>query len=147
MLADCPVDDDSADRFGYRDIADGLARLIEGEETATPVTIAVSAPWGAGKTSLMRLAENRVVRQRNNVARHATRCRDPQIRLWHPLPTSMLSPPERTRRKVWLGVALVFAVAIYFLAHGLIGPSLTDMEKVQAALGATLPAGSRLAGA
>jgi hypothetical protein len=39
-----------------------------------------------------------------DVARHATRCRDPLIRLWHPLPTSMLSPQERTRRKVWLGV-------------------------------------------
>lgn len=63
-LADAPVDNDAADRFGYGDIADGLARLIDGEETATPLTIAVSAPWGAGKTSLLRLVENRVVRQR-----------------------------------------------------------------------------------
>jgi hypothetical protein len=39
-----------------------------------------------------------------DVARHANRCWDPLIRLWHPLPTSMLSPQERTRRKVWLGV-------------------------------------------
>src|SRR5437899_3439310 len=106
MLADAPVDDDLTDRFGYGDIADGLARLIEGEETATPLTIAVSAPWGAGKTSLLRLAEKRIVQQRINrgqaptivvwfnawmhdaapcisaalaadVARHATRCRDP----------------------------------------------------------------------
>jgi KAP family P-loop domain len=168
MLADAPVDDDLTDRFGYRDIADGLARLIEGEETATPLTIAVSAPWGAGKTSLLRLVENRVVRQRikrgeaptivvwfnawmhdaapsisaalaADVARHATHCRDPLVRLWHPLPTSMLSPQERTRRRVWLaGVALVIAVAIYFLAHGLIGPSLTQVAKVQAALGASV---------
>jgi KAP family P-loop domain len=168
MLADAPVDDDLTDRFGYRDIADGLARLIEGEETATPLTIAVSAPWGAGKTSLLNLVENRVVRQRKergeapavvvwfnawmhdaapslsaalaaDVARHATRCRDPLIRLWHPLPTSMLSPQERTRRKVWLaGVALVIAVGVYFLAHGLIGPSLTEVTKVQAALGASV---------
>jgi KAP family P-loop domain len=168
MLADAPVDDDLTDRFGYRDIADGLARLIEGEETATPLTIAVSAPWGAGKTSLLNLVENRVVRQRKergeaptivvwfnawmhdaapslsaalaaDVARHATRCRDPLIRLWHPLPTSMLSPQERTWRKMWLaGVALVIAVGVYFLAHGLIGPSLTEVAKVQAALGASV---------
>jgi KAP family P-loop domain len=168
MLADAPVDDDLTDRFGYRDIADGLAQLIEGEGTATPLTIAVSAPWGAGKTSLLKLVENRVVRRRNqrgeaptivvwfnawmhdaapslsaalaaDVARHATRCRDPLIRLWHPLPTSMLSPQERTRRKVWLGVvAFGIAVAIYFLAHGLIGPSVTEVAKVQAALGASV---------
>jgi GNAT superfamily N-acetyltransferase len=166
MLADAPVDDDLSDRFGYRDIAAGLAQLIESEETATPLTIAVSAPWGAGKTSLLKLVENRVVRQRNkrgeaptimvwfnawmhdaapslsaalaaDVARHATRRRDPLIRLWHPLPTPMLSPQERTRRKVWLaGVALLIAVGIYFLAHGLIGPSLTEVAKVRAALGA-----------
>lgn len=168
MLADAPVDDDLTDRFGYRDIADGLAQLIESEGTATPLTIAVSAPWGAGKTSLLKLVENRVVRRRNqrgeaptivvwfnawmhdaapslsaalaaDVARHATRCRDPLIRLWHPLPTSMLSPQERTRRKVWLGVvAFGIAVAIYFVAHGLIGPSVTEVAKVQAALGASV---------
>ena len=168
MLADAPVDDDLTDRFGYGDLADGLAQLIEGEATATPLTIAVSAPWGAGKTSLMKLVENRIVRQRvqrgeapaivvwfnawmhdaapslsaalaADVARHATRCRDPLTRLWHPLPTSMLSPQERTRRKAWLGaVALVLAVGIYFLAHRLIGPSLTAAARVQAALGASV---------
>jgi KAP family P-loop domain len=68
-LADAPVDSDAADRFGYADIADGLARLIEGEQTATPLTIAISAPWGAGKTSLMRLVADRVVRQRAAIHR------------------------------------------------------------------------------
>ena len=166
MLADAPVDDDLTDRLGYRDIADGLAQLIEGEGIATPLTIAVSAPWGAGKTSLLKLVENRVVRQRSrrggaptivvwfnawmhdaapslgaalaaDVARHATRCRDPLVRLWHPLPTSMLSPQEQNRRKAWLaGLALVIAVAIYFLAHRLIGPSLSQVAKVRTALGA-----------
>ena len=75
-LADAPVDDDAADRFGYADIADGLARLIEGKETATPLTIALSAPWGAGKTSLLRLVESRVVRQR------AARGEAPTIVVW-----------------------------------------------------------------
>jgi KAP-like P-loop domain-containing protein len=166
-LADAPVDDDAADRFGYRDIADGLARLIDGGETATPLTIAVSAPWGAGKTSLLRLVESRVVRQpvaqheapaivvwfnawmhdaapnlsaalAADIARHATRCRDPWTRLWYPLPSSMLSPQERARRRFWLGVvALGVAVAIYPLVSFLVGPSHSDINEVRAAFGAS----------
>ena len=165
-LADAPVDDDAADRFGYGDIADGLARLIEGEGTATPLTIAISAPWGAGKTSLLRLVENRVVRSRAaqneapaivvwfnawmhdaapnlsaalaaDIARHATRCRARWVRLWHPLPSSMLSPQERARRRFWLGaVALISSVAVYPLVSRLIGPSHADITKVRAASGA-----------
>ena len=161
------MDDDAADRFGYGDIADGLARLIDGEETATPVTIALSAPWGAGKTSLLRLVENRVVRQRADrheapaivvwfnawmhdvapnlsaalaadIARHATRCRDPWTRLWHPLPSSMLSPQERARRRFWLGaVAVGVVAAIYPLVSFLVGPSHSDITKIRAAFGAS----------
>ena len=166
-LADAPVDDDAADRFGYADIADGLARLIEGKETATPLTIALSAPWGAGKTSLLRLVESRVVRQRAargeaptivvwfnawmhdaapnlsaalaaDIARNATRCRSWWMRLWHPLPSSMLSPKERARRRFWLGVAaLISSIAIYPLVSFLIGPSHGDVAKVRAAFGAS----------
>jgi len=166
-LADAPVDDDAADRFSYGDIADGLARLIDGDDTATPLTIAVSAPWGAGKTSLLRLVESRVVRQRAarheapaivvwfnawmhdaapnlsaalaaDIARHATRCRDPWIRLWHPLPSSMLSPQERARRRFWLGVvAVAVAILIYPLVSALVGPSHGDITKVRAAFGAS----------
>ena len=166
-LADAPVDDDAADRFGYADIADGLARLIEGKGTATPLTIALSAPWGAGKTSLLRLVESRVVRQRAargeaptivvwfnawmhdaapnlsaalaaDIARNATRCRKRWMRLWHPLPSSMLSPKERARRRFWLGVAaLISSIAIYPLVSFLIGPSDGDVAKVRAAFGAS----------
>jgi hypothetical protein len=165
-LADAPVDNDAADRFGYGDIADGLARLIEGEGTATPLTIAISAPWGAGKTSLLRLVEDRVVRQRANlyqgptivvwfnawmhdaapnlsaalaadIARHATRCRALWVRLWHPLPSSMLSPKERARRRFWLGVvALISSIVIYQLAYWLISPPKADVTKVRATFGA-----------
>ena len=154
-LADAPVHDDAADRLGYGDIADGLARLIDGEETATPLTIALSAPWGAGKTSLLRLVEDRVVRQRvdrheaptimvwfnawmhdaapnlsgalaADIARHATRCRDRWTRLRHPLPSSMLSPKERARRRFWLGaVALITSIALYLLVSLLIVPAAT----------------------
>jgi hypothetical protein len=47
MLADAPVDDDLTDRFGYGDIADGLARLIEGEETAGPADDRGERPVGS----------------------------------------------------------------------------------------------------
>ena len=176
-LADAPVDNDAADRFGYGDIADGLARLIDGEQTATPLTIALSAPWGAGKTSLLRLVEDRVVRQKAarheaptivvwfnawmhdaapnlsaalaaDIARKATSCRDPWTRLWHPLPSSMLSPKERARRKFWLGVvALVSAVLIYPFLSAFIGPSHADITKVRAVSGPRQPVGSYSSGA
>lgn len=167
MLADGPVDDEAADWFGYGDIADGLVRLIEGEGTATPLTIAISAPWGAGKTSLLRLVEDRVVRQRidrhepptivvwfnawmhdgapslsaalaADIARRATRCRSVWIRLRHPLPTSMLSPKERARRRFWFGVvAFVFAIAIYPLVSKSVAPPGSDATEIRAWFGAS----------
>ncbi len=166
-LADTPVGDDAEDRLGYRDIADGLALLIEGKEAATPLTVALSAPWGAGKTSLLRLVKDRVVRRRAergeapaivvwfnawmhdaapnlsaalaaDIARHATRCRDPLTRIWHPLPTSMLSPKERARRRFWLAVvALIAAALIYPFVSSWVAPKGGDVTKVRAVFGAS----------
>ena len=50
-----------------------------------------------------------------DVARHATRYRDPWTRLWHPLPSSILSPKERARRRFWLAVAALISAIFLFL--------------------------------
>jgi hypothetical protein len=48
------------DRLGYGLYADAIAAFIRHEETQPPLTIGVKAPWGAGKTSLMRMVQERL---------------------------------------------------------------------------------------
>jgi hypothetical protein len=48
------------DTVGYRSYAEAIARGIQHEETAPPLTIGIKAPWGAGKTSLMRMIRDRL---------------------------------------------------------------------------------------
>jgi len=48
------------DRLGYAQYADAIAAFIRHEETRPPLTIGVKAPWGAGKTSLMRMVQERL---------------------------------------------------------------------------------------
>lgn len=48
----------TVDRLGYEPHARALATLIIHKETRPPLTIGVKAPWGAGKTSLMRMVQS-----------------------------------------------------------------------------------------
>jgi hypothetical protein len=48
------------DSVGYAAYADAIARGIQHDETAPPLTIGIKAPWGAGKTSLMRMIRVRL---------------------------------------------------------------------------------------
>ncbi|MFX0202324.1 MAG: P-loop NTPase fold protein, partial [Candidatus Hodarchaeota archaeon] len=48
----------TVDRLGYEPHARALATLITHKETRPPLTIGVKAPWGAGKTSLMRMVQS-----------------------------------------------------------------------------------------
>ncbi|GGQ20574.1 hypothetical protein GCM10010187_41270 [Actinomadura coerulea] len=45
------------DRLAYRPYADAIAAFIRHADTRPPLTIGVKAPWGAGKTSLMRMVQ------------------------------------------------------------------------------------------
>ena len=60
MLADRPLEGAPYDYLGFDKYAEALAELIDNEETATPLTMSISAPWGAGKTSLAELLELRL---------------------------------------------------------------------------------------
>jgi CheY-like chemotaxis protein len=42
------------DPLGFHDLADGLVDLLRGAHTSTPMTLGIQAPWGMGKSSLMR---------------------------------------------------------------------------------------------
>ena len=58
--ADRPVEDPALDAFGYLPYADAFSLLINDRHTATPLTVAISGPWGCGKTSLAKLLEERL---------------------------------------------------------------------------------------
>jgi KAP family P-loop domain len=145
MLADRPLDNDDEDRLGFTVYAQALAELIDHPGTHTPLTIAVSAPWGAGKTSLARLVAYRLAQWRRewgqpshivcwfnawahddaahlgaafaaDVARTVDRERSWWRRLRSPLPAAMLSPRDRWRRRVLIGLAtLALAVGLAFV--------------------------------
>lgn len=48
------------DALGYDDYAEAITHFIKHEETAPPLAISVQAPWGAGKTSLMRMIQKKL---------------------------------------------------------------------------------------
>jgi predicted KAP-like P-loop ATPase len=60
IWADRPVTDPNDDRFGFVPYADAFALLINDRGTSTPLTVAISGPWGSGKTSLAKLLESRL---------------------------------------------------------------------------------------
>ena len=145
MWADRPLVDEREDRLGFVVYAQALAELIDHPGTPTPLTIALSAPWGAGKTSLARLVEQRLSAWRlewgqqphivcwfnawahddathlgaafaADVARTVDRARPWRRRLGSPLPAAMLTPRDRWRRRVLLALAaLAAAVGLLFV--------------------------------
>lgn len=139
FLSDKPLDSDAEDRLGFKPYADAIAELIDNPETDTPLTIAINASWGAGKTSLARMIERRLraLREREgkrqhamcwfeawmhddaehlgaafaaDVARSANRDRYWE-RFLRPLPSAMLPPHSRFRRRVFLAL-IALAVGI-----------------------------------
>jgi hypothetical protein len=58
--SDQPVLTQAEDAFGFVPYADAFSLLINDSETATPLTVAISGPWGSGKTSLAHLVETRL---------------------------------------------------------------------------------------
>ncbi|MFE5035582.1 P-loop NTPase fold protein [Streptomyces sp. NPDC056683] len=57
LLNDEPVTGPAADLLGAGQAARQLAKLLHDSRSATPLTLAVDAGWGMGKSSLMRLVE------------------------------------------------------------------------------------------
>jgi hypothetical protein len=53
--ADRPVTDPKNDAFGFVAYAEEFALLMNDPRTDTPLTVAISGPWGSGKTSLAEL--------------------------------------------------------------------------------------------
>ena len=167
MLADSPLTTDGDDRLGFAAYANALAGLLDHPDTATPLTIAISAPWGAGKTSLANMVASRLVNrplQRGDrphivcwfnawlhddaphlgaafaaeVAKTANRHRTWPRRFFSPIASAMLSPEERWRRRIFIGLgSLVIAVAIAALpsVRTAIKPGSTTTEWIRTVIG------------
>jgi hypothetical protein len=48
------------DLLGFADYVEALAQFLESKETQKPLTIGIDAPWGVGKSTLMRMLEKRL---------------------------------------------------------------------------------------
>lgn len=61
MLGDRPIYRAADDALSFEPIAAAIAGLIDNPQTEVPLTIAVNAPWGAGKSSLGHLIEEKLI--------------------------------------------------------------------------------------
>jgi hypothetical protein len=165
MLADAPIADEAFDVLGYKAYAAALAFVIDHPETGTPLTLAINAPWGAGKTSLALLIqqrlENRPVRGEPPivcwlnawhhddapnivsalaavVARAADANRAWWRRLLDPLPTRLLGPRGRRRRHIVTGAFSLAAALVALYVSGAF-EALTAGRATITALAAALP--------
>jgi len=59
---DRPLTEPGGDRLDYGPLAAGIARFFGNPGTEPPLTIAITGPWGSGKSSLMNLVANAVKR-------------------------------------------------------------------------------------
>lgn len=102
------------DTLGYRAYAYAICRFMTHPQTRAPLTISIQAPWGGGKTSLMRMIQHELdpdalkdVQEEAAQPRGLLTIRDAlkEIRRWidenmqEPLPT--VSPAESEVLTVW----------------------------------------------
>jgi KAP family P-loop domain len=141
ILADTPIDQDEQDLLGFGAYADALAELLDHPATSTPLTVAITGPWGSGKTSLAKMVDARLRRwpkERGDpehilcwfnawlhddapnlgaafaaeVARVAAHHRPLWQQVLRPLPTRMLPAAERWRRRLVLLVLCLLLLVL-----------------------------------
>jgi hypothetical protein len=139
LLSDLPLRGDSAESLGFSAYVDALSGIIGDPRTSTPLTIAISAAWGAGKTSLAQMINDKLRNEelyphRQNitcwfnawmhddapnlgtalaakVARDINQYRPRWRRLISPLPSAFYSPQERWQRRLIMAIVSLVAVA------------------------------------
>ena len=145
---------DKTDSLNFGPYAQALAFLLDQRQSRTPFIVAISAPWGAGKTTLARLVEEQLKTRFEweddhiicwfnawnhddsanlgaafaaRVAQSANRKRRWWRRLAQPLPSAMLTPEQRWRRKLWIILGSLAVAAALVL-----GPDTGNMVKAAA---------------
>ncbi len=139
MFSDEPLTDERADVLDFRPYADALAGLITNPSTATPLTLAINAPWGAGKSTLAKMVRQRLentIEDRSGrphvtcwfdswahddaddlsgafvatVAQAAAAARPRWRRLVFWVPRALLTPSRRTTRHALLAIPALLAI-------------------------------------
>ena len=137
-VSDTPSGTTTQDHLGFAPYAEALAFLIDWKRSKPPLTVAISGPWGAGKTSLARLVQEQLKTHGDwdddhiicefsawkhddapnlgaafaaKVAQSASDERHWWRRLIQPLPSRMLTPEQRWRRQLYVILASL-AVAV-----------------------------------
>lgn len=57
FASDRPLQGQDKDQFGFDRVACGISRFLRNEGTTAPLSVAITGPWGTGKTSLMNLVQ------------------------------------------------------------------------------------------
>jgi KAP family P-loop domain len=145
ILSDVATGAEQYDYLRFARYADALAFIIDQRDTSTPLIMAISAPWGAGKTTLANLVEEQLRENvawnerhiicrfnawrhdnANNlgaafaadVANHANGCRHWWHQVFDPLPSPMLKPEGRWWRRIWVvAAAAIVAMSIVIIFH------------------------------
>jgi hypothetical protein len=157
MLSDRPLEDHfrEQDRFQFEDYANALAAVLDHPKTETPLTMAIHAPWGAGKTTLANMIADQLQqrpRDRGQVPHiicwfnawmhddatnlataliaEVGRTADPHRgllnRLFRPLPSALLEPRARNWR---LAVVALPILALTFVMSYWLGLHLQQIDK------------------
>jgi hypothetical protein len=162
MLSDRPIENRFAeqDRFQFQDYASALAAVLDHEKTETPFTMAINAPWGAGKTTLANMIAEQL-RQRptdrghtphiicwfnawmhddapnlatafiSEVGRTANLSRRWSRRILNPLPSSLLEPSSRTWRQLSVASVVLVPTLLLSIWAGLHLQAIAEHSKVE----------------
>ena len=162
MLADRPLAGKldqllHQDKFGFKDYADPIAAILDHRDTGTPFTMAINAPWGAGKTTLANMIEAQLEQRTNDrgatphivcwfnawmhddaknlatafvahVSRIADEHRHWVMRLLQPLPSAMLAPKQRLWRRILCWPLVLIAT---FVLASWLGDHLLKVEEAR----------------
>jgi len=141
MLADVALCEDSDDLLDFKPFANAIAGVIDSPRTSTPLVMAISAEWGAGKTTLGQMVRRRLEEKpaaegsfphvtcwfnawmhddssslatalAAEVAQTANGSRSLLRRLINPLPTTLSSARSKRIRKGLLYLGGIFVVLL-----------------------------------
>lgn len=149
-ISDGAVTDIGQDALGFADYVRGLQMFLSAQETRPPLAIGITARWGQGKTSFMRMLESELEKRQRGSTKFVTSWFNPWLysepeQLWNAFVSNLSSCilhalPRKNRRRFhrqrfwlnlksrvgfgprfWLGLlTILLTVAIF--AYGCISP-------------------------